>query len=116
MSPEASAIETAFKLYGAGGAAFVALALVVVFIFRRYEAAQAARFEDAKARIEDAKAYAAKQEQINDRILPYVAKLARRTERITRALRLDDSDPPPELEARTSRIDIGEGDTSTRIR
>ena len=63
------------------------------------------------ARIEDARTYGKNQEEINVTVLPYIAKIVRRVERIERATA--DSDTPVALRSSLSRIELGE-DTESK--
>ena len=72
-------VETATKLFGPMGAVCVVLCGALVYVFRLYHAETRARIEDARRAAE---------------VLPYVAKLVRRVERLSK---YEDSEPPPPI-------------------
>jgi hypothetical protein len=89
-------IETATKLFGPMGAVCVVLCGALVYVFRLYHAETRARIEDAKA-----------SQRVLDQMVPYLAKLARRINRVSRTP--EDSDhPPPVSRARIPDADVEE--------
>jgi len=97
-------VETATKLFGPMGGVCAVLVAALVYVFRLYHA-------ETRARIEDARAFADAQRAVNEQILPYVAKIVRRVERLSPVE--GESDPPPALSVRAARFDI-EVDTQRR--
>lgn len=94
---DAGAFETATKLFGPMGAVCLGLVCALAYVFRLYHAETRARIEDAKENV-----------KVLEKLAPYLAKLARRINRISRIP--DDSDPPPPISrARISDSDL-EGD------
>lgn len=91
---EMGLIETATKLYGPWGAVMIALVIALVYVFRLYHAETRARIEDAKQGV-----------KMTEELIPYLSRLARRIERLTKDA---DSDPPPPP---ISRARIAEKDT-----
>ena len=89
---DAAALDTATKLFGPLGAVLLGLVGALVYVFKRYERTQEARIEDAKRGAE-----------LIEKLLPYLARIARRVERGRAA----DSEPPPISRA---RIEADEGD------
>jgi hypothetical protein len=104
LHAEIETIGDAAKVFGPMGGVCAALVFALIFMFRKYEAEKTATMAEKDARIQDAKASA----KMLEELAPYVAKLARRINRVssTGRDRDDDSDPPPP----TSRARIHEED------
>jgi hypothetical protein len=95
LQSEIGTVEIATKLFGPMGAVCAALVIALVYVFRLYH-------RETRARIEDAKASA----RMLEELAPYVARLARRINRISTSARGpvdEDSDPPPPISR--ARID-----------
>lgn len=90
-------IETATKLFGPMGAVCVVLCGALIYVFRLYHAETRARIEDARA-----------SQKVLEQMAPYLAKLARRINRLSRTT--DESDPPPSISR--ARISDSEEDGS----
>ena len=97
-------IDYAWKIGGPIAVVCLGLIYAVIFLFKKYDA-------EKTARIEDARTYGKNQEEINVTVLPYIAKIVRRVERIERATA--DSDTPVALRSSLSRIELGE-DTESK--